>query len=218
MALPLRETPAYRAAHQASSCNLAELLAAVLRGPEQLTSAFALLDRFGTLRALARATVEELCAVEDIDAEAAGALRAAFELGGRLGQPGEARVRIRSAEDAAALLVPRLGGLEQEVLMLLMLDGHGDLIGEPLELLRGSRNASVVGIGELFRPALRANAEALLLAHNHPSGDPVPSPADLAMTLAAIEAGKLLGVLVLDHLVVGGSDYVSMGQAGIDFS
>jgi DNA repair protein RadC len=218
VALPLRETPAYRAAYQARSCSLAELLAALLRGPDQLRTAYALLDAFGTLRVMANATLEELCRVEGMKPEGAGALRAALELGQRLTLPGEAQILIRSADDAAALVVPRLGCLEQEVLLLVLLNARGAVIGEPIELLRGSRNASVVGIGELFRPALRANADAILLAHNHPSLDPTPSTEDISMTLSAIEAGKMLGVVVLDHLVVGGSEFVSMGRSGMDFS
>lgn len=86
-----------------------------------------------------------------------------------------------------------------------------------MEVYRGSLNTSLIRVGEVFRDAVRANAASIIVAHNHPSGDPTPSPEDVAVTRAIIEAGRLLDIEVLDHLVIGGNSYVSMKAKGLAF-
>ncbi|MGB2895031.1 MAG: JAB domain-containing protein, partial [Anaerolineales bacterium] len=121
------------------------------------------------------------------------------ELGRRMNAPDEDAPTIQSPEDAAAILIPKMGHLEKERLLVLPLNTRNRLIGEPIEVYNGSLNASIVRVGEVFRPALRANAAAIIIAHNHPSGDVTPSPEDVSLTRAFVEAGKMLDIDVLDR-------------------
>jgi DNA repair protein RadC len=107
--------------------------------------------------------------------------------------------------------------LEQETMRVLLLDTRNHLIRDPM-VYQGSLNASVVRVGELFREAVRANAAAVIVAHNHPSGDPTPSPEDVAMTRTLVEAGRLLDIEVLDHLVIGKGRWVSLKAQGLGFA
>jgi DNA repair protein RadC len=107
--------------------------------------------------------------------------------------------------------------LEQEHLFVLNLDTRNRLIGEPFEVYHGSLNTSLVRVGELFRPAIRANAASILVAHNHPSGSVEPSPEDVAITKAFVQAGKLLDLCLLDHLIIGRGRFVSLKSRGLGF-
>ena len=216
--LPLRERPAWRVAYQAEGCNLVELIAALIGGDRQIEIAQALIGQFGSLRALARATPDEVQEVLGVGPSTAARLRAALDLGRRLGvMDGEDPPPIQSPDDAANLLMYQMQHLEQEHLMVLLLDTRNRLIGEPIELYHGSLNTSLIRIGEVFRPAIRANASAILLAHNHPSGTPDPSPEDVAITRAIVEAGRLLDVECLDHLIMGRGRFVSLKSKGLGF-
>ena len=216
--LPLRERPAWRVVYQAEGCSLIELLAVLIGGSSQIEIAQALIGQFGSLRALARATPHEVQEVLGVGPSTAARLRAALELGRRLGvMDGEDPPPIQSPDDAANLLMAQMQHLEQEHLMVLLLDTRNRLIGEPIELYHGSLNTSLIRIGEVFRPAIRANASAILLAHNHPSGTPDPSPEDVAITRAIVEAGRLLDVECLDHLIMGRGRFVSLKSKGLGF-
>jgi DNA repair protein RadC len=109
-----------------------------------------------------------------------------------------------------------MSALEQEVLRVILLDSRNRVM-DVVELYRGSLNSSQVRVGELFRPAIRRNAAALIVVHNHPSGDPTPSPDDVAITRAIVQAGKLLDIEVLDHLVIGRGRFVSLKERGLGF-
>jgi DNA repair protein RadC len=216
--LPLRERPAWRVAYRAEGCNLVELIAALVGGDRQIEIAQALIGRFGSLRALARATPNEIQEVLGVGPSTAARLRAALELGRRLGAMDEKDPPpIQSPDDAANLLMYQMQHLEQEHLMVLLLDTRNRLIGEPVDLYHGSLNSSLIRIGEIFRPAIRANAAAILVAHNHPSGTPDPSPEDVAITRAIVEAGRLLDVECLDHLIMGRGHFVSLKSKGLGF-
>jgi DNA repair protein RadC len=134
----------------------------------------------------------------------------------RLLAPEDERPAIRAPADAAALLQPLLMHREQEYLYVLLLDSRNRLLGEPREVYHGSLNTSLIRVGEVFREALKANAAAIIVAHNHPSSDPTPSPEDVAVTRALVEAGKLLDCEVLDHLIVG-QRWVSLKERGLGF-
>ena len=110
-----------------------------------------------------------------------------------------------------------MSALEQEHLRVLLLDRRNRVL-ETVEVYKGSVNSSQVRVGELFKDAIRANASAIIVAHNHPSGDPTPSPDDVAVTRAMVQAGKLLDVDVLDHLVIGLGSWVSLKERGLGFS
>ena len=141
-------------------------------------------------------------------------LRAAFELGSRLARtplvPGE---KLQSPEQVAAYFGARMRRYRQEVFIVLLLDSRHRLIGE-VEVSRGSLNQSLVHPREVFAPALRESAAAILVLHNHPSGDPEPSREDHEVTRRLVRAGEILGIRVVDHLVIAGERYTSLARTG----
>lgn len=216
--LPLSEQPAYRVAADSAACNLVELLAALIGGAAQVEAAQRLVARFGSLQAIARADVRELAGVPGLGPSSAARLKAAVELGRRLGEPRPEDRVIRGPADAAAILMPRIGHLEQEYLMVLLLDTRNRVMGEPREIYHGSLNTSLVRVGEVFRDAIRANAAALIVSHNHPSQDPSPSREDAAVSRSLVEAGKLLDIQLLDHIIVTSHRFVSLKERGLGFA
>jgi len=142
-----------------------------------------------------------------------------IELGRRIAVSSpEERTVIKSPADAANLLMYQLAALDQEYLFVILLDTRNRVMGKPFEVYHGSLNTSLIRVGEVFREAVKTNAAALIVAHNHPSGDPSPSPEDVAVTRALVEAGKLLDIDVLDHLVIGHHRFVSLKERGLGFS
>jgi DNA repair protein RadC len=127
------------------------------------------------------------------------------------------REQIRSPRDIAALLMVEMGPLDQEELRTVLLDTKNRLQGI-VTVYRGSLNTSMVRVGEIYKEALRRNSAALIVAHNHPSGDPSPSPEDVLVTHALADAGKLLDIELLDHLVIGQGKWVSLRERGLGFS
>ncbi len=199
----------------------AELLAILLRvgvtGENAVQVGQRLLQQFGGIRGLHRAPFEELMNQHGIGEAKAAQVKAAIELGRRLTlESPEERPTINSPADAAALVQYEMSALEQEHLRVLLLDTRNHVL-DIVEIYRGSVNTSQVRVGELFKAAVRRNATALIVVHNHPSGDPTPSPDDVAVTRALVQAGKLLDVDVLDHLVIGNGKYVSMKERGLGF-
>lgn len=204
--------------------SVSELLAILLRvgvpGENAIQLGQRLLNNFKGLNGLHRATFEELCNQHGVGKAKAAQIMAAIELGVRLAHESpEERITISSPEDAAALVSIEMSALEQEHLRLILLDSRNRVL-DIVEAYKGSVNSSQVQVGELFKPAIRHNAPALIVVHNHPSGDPTPSPDDIAVTRAIVQAGKLLNVDVLDHLVIGqGRDnWVSLKKRGLGFS
>jgi DNA repair protein RadC len=206
----------------APSLSNQELLAILLRtgGAQESALAMAsrLLGRFDGLAGLARSGFAELCAERGLGEAKAAQVKAALELGRRLAasQPNE-RPMVHGPDDVANLLQGEMGLLDQEHLRVVLLNTRNHVLGMP-EVYRGSVHTAVVRIGELFREALRQNAPSLILVHNHPSGDPTPSAEDIAMTRQAIEAGHLLDVDVLDHIVVAHGRFESMKRLKAAFS
>ncbi len=200
----------------------AELIALILRktGPGQdvLQIAGELLTRFGGLPGLARATLAELAQVKGMSEMKAAQLKAAIELGQRTtaSAPDE-RPQITCPADAARLLMPEMGALEQEHLRIVLLDTRNRVINI-VDLYKGSLNTSMVRICEIFREAIRRNCAAVIIAHNHPSGSCDPSQEDQVITREAVQAGKLLDIEVLDHIVLSQGKWVSMKERGLGFS
>ena len=199
-----------------------ELLAILLRTGGAKESALAmaarLLVHFDGLVGIARSGFSELCAERGLGEAKAAQVQAALELGKRVvaTQPQE-RTTVRSPEDVANLLQGDMGLLEQEQMRVVLLNIRNHVLGTP-EVYKGSVHTAVVRIGELFREALRQNAPSLILVHNHPSGDPSPSPEDISMTRQAIEAGALLDVDVLDHIILAQGRFESMKRLQVAFS
>jgi len=199
----------------------AELLAILLRtgvaGRTVLDLARDLLIAHGGLLGLLRANPSELAQARGIGPAKAAQIKAGLELGRRLllAAPGE-RTALRTPEDVAALLMVEMGTLEQEQLRVLLLDARHQVVRQVV-VYQGNVSTSLVRVGELFREAVRENCAAVIAVHNHPSGDPTPSPEDVAVTREIVAAGRLLGIEVLDHLVIGRQRYVSLRERGLGF-
>jgi DNA repair protein RadC len=220
--LPAGERPRERlAATGPQALSTAELLAVLLRtggrGSSALQTGQSLLLQTGGLHGLRRATLADLCAVPTIGPSKAALLLAAVELGRRLAvTEAEEAPTISSPAAAAGLLQYEMAGLEQEHLRTILLDARNRLI-RVYEVYRGSLTTSLIRTGEVFREAIKANAAGMIVVHNHPSGDPCPSPEDLTVTRNLIEAGHLLDIPVLDHIVIGRGRFVSMREQGLGF-
>jgi DNA repair protein RadC len=216
--MPLREQPAYRVTQNATACNLNELMAAIIGGANQIEIAQALLAHFNNdIRRLYQAHPAELAKVKGINQATAVRIKAALNLGLRLSQPSDnQRPSINSPADAAALVQSEMSLLEKEHLRVLLLDRRNYVL-DIVEIYQGSVSSSQVRIGEVFQPAVSRMASAIVVCHNHPSGDPTPSPDDVAVTRAMVQAGKLLDVTLLDHLVIGQGRWVSLKERGLGF-
>ena len=216
--MPLREQPAYRITQNPTSCNVTELLAAVIGGARQIEVAQALLARFeGDIRRLYQAHPTELAKVKGINQTTAIRIKAALNLGLRMSLPAEERIAINSPADAAALLQSEMSLLDREHLRTILLDRRNRVL-EIVEVYQGSVSSSQVRVGEIFHAAISRSASALIVVHNHPSGDPTPSPDDVAVTRAIVAAGKLLDIDLLDHLVIGQGKWVSLKERGLGFN
>ena len=206
----------------AQSLTTAELLAILLRvgvkGENAVQVATRLLQDYGGLDGLHRMPFEEVCAQHGVGKAKAAQIKAALELANRLNQArrGE-QASVNSPGDAAALLQHPMSALEQEELWVILLDTRNRVMRTE-SVYRGSLNSSQVRVGELFKSAVRRNAAAVIVAHNHPSGDPTPSPDDIAVTRAIVQGGKMLDIEVLDHLVIGRGSYVSLKERGLGFT
>ena len=199
----------------------AELIAILLRvgvpGENAVQVAQRLLQTFGGISGLHRAPFDELLHQHGLGEAKAAQIKAAIELGRRLTlESPEERPVINSPADAAALVQYEMGALEQEHLRVMLLDRRNRVL-ETVDLYRGSVSSSQIRVGEIFREAVRKNASALIVIHNHPSGDPTPSPDDVAVTRAIVQAGKMLDVDVLDHMVIGQGKWVSLKERGLGF-
>jgi DNA repair protein RadC len=220
--LPEGERPRERLEHYGSGAlSSAELLAIILRvgtkDENVIRLAQRLLTTYGGLAGLAQAPFSELMTIKGLGQAKTTQLKAAFELGRRLlvAAPHERPV-VKSPADAANLLMMEMGLLEQEHLRTVMLDSKNQVL-KVHTVYVGSLNTAVVRVGELFREAIRLNCAALIVAHNHPSGDPTPSAEDVYVTRQIVEAGKLLNIDVLDHLVIGQQRWVSLKERGLGF-
>lgn len=222
MDLDAAERPRERLAHLgAQALSNAELIAILLRvgieGENAVQVGQRLLQTFGGIRGLHRASISEVVQQRGVGEAKAAALKAAIELGRRLNlEAPEERPSINSPGDAAGLVMYEMQALEKEHLRVILLDTRNHVI-EIHEVYRGSLNASVVRVGEVFTPAVRRNAASILVVHNHPSGDPSPSPEDISITRSLLQAGKLLQIELLDHIIIGQGKYVSLKEKGLGF-
>jgi DNA repair protein RadC len=198
--------------------SLCELLALVLRtgtrGASAAQLAARLLDAFHSLEGIARAGDAELARTAGVGPAKTASLRAALELGLRRARSSlRAGDRFRSPEQVYAHLAPRLVRESQEVFIALLLDSRHRLIRE-VEVHRGSLNQSLVHPREVFVSAVRESAAAIVVAHNHPSGDCSPSQEDREVTQRLAQAGEVLGIRLLDHVVIAEQGYTSFAESG----
>jgi len=205
----------------AEALTTAELIAIILRtgtrGENVVHLAERLLREHHGLVGLARVPLNELTRLKGIGETKAIELRAVFELTQRLKLEsiGERPV-VNTPRDATDLLAG-MGLLEHEEMRTVLLDTKNRVLAMPL-VYSGSLHTTVIRVGELFREAVRQNCAAIIVVHNHPSGDPTPSPEDVAVTREIVQAGKLLDIEVLDHLVIGAANrFVSLKERGLGF-
>ena len=220
--MPQGERPRERLRDQGPShLSNAELIAILLRtgvaGENVLNLSLRLLSNFQGLPGLARASYGELSSLKGISEAKACQLLATFELGRRMvSLHPEDRAVIRGPEDVANLLAAEMSLLDQEHLRVVLLDSKNHVTGVT-EIYVGNVNSSVVRAAEVFRPAIRDNSVGIVVVHNHPSGDPSPSPEDIAVTEDLKSAGDLLGIELMDHVILGGQRHVSLKERGLGF-
>ncbi len=195
-----------------------ELLAVVMQSGGKFSSVFKLaalvLEAVDGVYGLVDVQVEELMKIPGIGSAKALQIAASVELGLRLARkPTDVRIQIRSAQDAAEYVMDRMRHLKKEHFVALHLDTKHRLVGEETCSV-GSLDASIVHPREIFRSAVRKSVSAILCVHNHPSGDPTPSPEDIAVTKRLYESGCILGIDVLDHIVVGDGRFISLRAEG----
>lgn len=218
--LPFEERPREKLMrHGPERLSNSELLAILLgsgtRSLSVLRLAEHLLARFGALRTLANASYEELMSVKGIGTAKAAVILAAFELAKRLADSTmEAREVITSPQDAADLVLRELAGADKEHFMIIMLNTKHRVIGKKVISI-GHLSGSLVHPREMFKEVIRRSSAAVIVVHNHPSGDPTPSQEDITVTKRLVEAGELLGIQVLDHIIIGDNCYVSFREQGL---
>lgn len=194
----------------------AELLALVFGAgtPPTADLARGLLDRFGNLSRLAAADVAELTQIEGVGPARAVQLLAALQAGRRSLMPDIQQPLIRSAEDAYAQLYAEMSGQPSEMLFAIYLNRRRAALGVH-RLTLGNESHTIVDPRQVYRRAVRVGAAGVIVAHNHPSGDAEPSAQDLAITRRLAEAGALLGISLVDHLIIGAGYYVSLAERGL---
>ena len=215
--LPLAEQPLARLYRMGpGSLSTSELLELVIGATESMGRDF--LAGFQGLEALGRASLDELAGAKGLGMAKAGRIQAALELGKRLMSPSDNYApQIKTPQDAADILLPVMDLLEQETLRVLLLDARNRVQGN-IEVYRGKVDGIDIRVAELFREAIRKNAPSIILSHNHPSGDPTPSPEDVKITECAVASGRMLSIDVLDHMIIGRGRWVSLRERGLGFN
>lgn len=219
---PREEMERFGAENISDRALLAILLRHGVRGMSVLDVADRLLQHYGSLSGLARASINDLAACPGMGRVKAQIVKAALELAHRLSEEQvAARPQIKTPLDAVRLLKARAQAREGESFWVLMLDTKNRLARPPLEISRGVLDSSLVHPREVFREAIRSSCASVILVHNHPSGDPTPSPEDVRITKQLVEAGRIVDINVLDHVIVGRAlsaertEHVSLRESGV---
>jgi len=220
--MPTEERPRERLRLRGpESLTNAELVAILLRtganGENVINVATRILSTFEGLRGLSRASFGELSAQHAMGEAKACQLLAAMELGKRLLQEMPQQRIVRSAEDVYAMLFGEMALLEQEELRVVLLTTRHEVI-TIRDVYRGNVSSAIVRIGEVFRDAVREGCPGIIAVHNHPSGDPSPSPEDVNLTKQLVEAGRMLGIDVIDHIVIARKGFVSLKEKRMGFT
>ncbi|TXK84723.1 DNA repair protein RadC [Paenibacillus sp. N3.4] len=217
--VPLEERPRERMLqYGASALSNAELLAILLRTGTLSESALRLAGRIlsecGGLRSLVDMSKEQLTQIKGIGDVKALQIQAGIEIGRRLAKSSlSERVTIRSPQDIADLLREDLRYLQKEHFVCLFLNTKNHVLAQET-LSMGSLNASIVHPREVFRAAIQRSSASIVCVHNHPSGDPTPSPEDIQLTHRLVEAGAIIGIEVLDHVIIGDQRFISLKEQG----
>ena len=220
--IPEQERPRERLLkHGTDPLHTTELLAIVLGSGTQRTPVLELstmlLSHFGGLKQLSQATIEELMLIDGIGEAKAIQLKACFALGCRASStPIAPKARIAQPDQAYLLIKEQMEKESRELLMVILQDVHNKLICSQVVSI-GTVSKTMVHPREVFYPAIRHKASSMIIAHNHPSGDPTPSKEDYEVTDQLVEAGRMMGIPIVDHLVVGAQSYVSFRARGYKF-
>ncbi len=196
----------------------AELLAILIRTGIKNESAISLsyrvINQYEGLRFLANCTIQELSKINGIGIAKAAQLKAAVELGKRISNTGGlTEVFVKCPKDAAKLLMEDMRYLKKEYMKAILLNIKCGLISiEDISI--GNLNSSIVHPREVFVPAVKKSSASIIIAHNHPSGDPTPSSDDINITKRIIEAGKIIGIEMVDHIIIGDGRYLSLKEEG----
>ena len=215
--LPTEERPRERLRNYGpQALSNAELLAIILRTgttrDNVLELAGKLLAKYGGLGGLMRAEFGEFCNEYGLGEAKASQLKAALEIGRRLGMmQSDEKYQIKSPADAANLVMMEMTYLDHEQMRILILDTKNQVV-ENISRYRGTVNSSVLRAAEVFRPAITRNCPGVIICHNHPSGDPTPSPEDISVTEQLVQAGRVLDIELVDHLVIGNHRFVSLKE------
>jgi DNA repair protein RadC len=216
--LPKDENPCNRIRELGPmSLSASEVLAVALWVTDTETSQkiARLYEEYGSINAIPRYRVLEIKGLGDRFADAIQAIGEIIRREAMHNLPD--KISIHSPADAAGLVQYEMASLEVEQLRVILLDVRNQ-VKRVVTLYQGSTSCSMVRVGELFRDAIRENAAAIILIHNHPSGDPTPSPEDVSLTRAVVAAGKTMDIDVLDHLVIGKGRFISMKERGVAFN
>jgi len=219
--LPISERPRERLQKFGiSALSAQEILALILgrgiSGESVMVTAQRLLSRFGSLKGIADASVEELSQIKGIGLAKSAQIKAAFELANRLegyAESGDKPI-VKTPEDVVGLVRGRLKGKKKEYFLALLLDTRGQLI-KVSEISVGSLDTSIVHPREAFKEAISASAASVIFVHNHPSGDPEASEDDIKLTKRLAEAGEIVGIDVLDHIIISDKNHLSLKGKGL---
>lgn len=201
----------------AAALSSTELLAIHITSPNAVHIASRLIAEYGSLYEVARSSPSQLERFQGIGHTTAARIGATSEIATRLAAHRVPDLyQIHSPADAANLLMPEMQLLEQEEMRVLILGTKNHVLATTT-VYRGSLNTSLIRICELFREPIRRNAATIVVAHNHPSGDPTPSPEDVNVTKQIVAAGELLDISVLDHIIIGCNRFISLKERGLGF-
>ena len=220
--IPISERPRERLLNLgAEALSAQEILALVLgsgvKDESVMVTAQRLISAFGSLKDIADASIEELTALNGIGPAKATQLKAAFELGRRVHAEYTGAIKgraIKTPDDAVKSIGVQLRGKKKEHFWVILLDTRNQVIRRS-EISVGSLDSSIVHPREVFKEAISASASSVLFVHNHPSGDPQPSREDMELTKRLVEAGSLIGIEVLDHIIISDREYLSMNGSGL---
>ena len=204
--------------HGPGALSDAQLLAIIIRNGRAGRSAVdlgrELLERFGSLAGIEQAGIKEICEVPGIGRAKAAEIKAAIELGRRYQKPTLAGASFCSSGDVAAYYRPRMKDLKKEMFRCALLDTKNKIIREEVVSV-GSLSASIVHPRDTFKAAVRESAATVIFIHNHPSGDIKPSQEDILLTRRLVQAGEVIGIQVLDHIIIGDAGHFSFRDNGM---